>query len=107
MPILQFKPQCLDVTQAARQVAHGAGDFIGDLDIVCAEIDVVSDQRRARADGGDAGGRMDARVTIIRLAMFFRGDLIADTFELAFAQVGEVFAVGARRRFLVEINRNL
>src|SRR5262249_36783474 len=102
--ILQFKTQRFDVAQTTGLMTHGAGDLVGNFDISSAEVDVVSYQRRSRSDCGSAGGRMNSRLSEIRPPRFVSRYFVADTFELTFAQIGQVLAFRTGRGFLIKVN---
>ena len=48
----------LDVAEAAAAHADGRGDLLGHVEAIGGEVDVVGDERHARADDGRAGRRM-------------------------------------------------
>ena len=52
---LDEQTQRLDIAQAARRVTDGFGNFLGNLDIVACEIDVVGNQVIARSDNRGPG----------------------------------------------------
>ena len=71
------------------------------------EVDVVGDQKLARAGDDGAGGGVADRVADIRIARRHGAHLLHQRFELAAADVLQVGAFGTPRGGLVKIDRNL
>ena len=99
--------RALHKAHAAVREAHGLGDFLGDIDVGRVEEDVVGDQKLARADHRRARRGMHARLAKIRTARGVGGDLGADAFELAAANILQALAFRSSGGGLVEINGNL
>ena len=68
--------------------------------------DVVGDQKLARSHHGCAGGGMHARLAEVGLARGIGGDLVANAFELAAADVFQILALGRGGGGFVEIDRD-
>ena len=79
---------------------------LGDGDVGRVEVDVVGDQKLARAGDDGAGGGMAARVADIRIARRDGAHFLQQRFELAAADVLQVGAFRAARGGLVEIDRD-
>ena len=96
----------LDVPEAAAAVADRRGDLLGDVEPIGREVDVVGDERHARADRpwrrrvgcGAAGPKSGAHPGV---AIFAR-----EPFEFAAPDVLEVLARRVGRRLLVEVDRH-
>src|SRR6185503_2694339 len=105
---IHLEAQRLDVAQSAGGVAHRLRDVLRYLEIRGGtEVDVVGDEKGARSDGDGARGRMNASGAKVGDAIRIGTNLIAQTLELTTAHVGEVLAIGTRRRPLVEKHRDL
>ena len=106
---VDLEAEPLHVAQTAGRAAHGLRDVLGDGEVRRrAEVDVVRDEKRPRADRGGAGGRVNARRAEVGLSRRGAGvHLVANALELAAADVGEVLARGRGRRALVEEDGNL
>ena len=76
------------------------------VDVGRVEVDVVGDQEFARADHGGAGRRMQARLADIRRAVGIVQHFFAQAFELPFADIFEIRALGPLRGRFVEIDGN-
>src|SRR5207302_3103938 len=107
LPIdLESKP--LDVAQAAARSANGFGDVLRDLHVfLWPKVDVVGDEEGTRADRRGARGRMDLRWSEVGKAIRICSDLVAQSLELSATNVGEILAIGSRRRSFIEEDRNL
>ena len=91
-PLLETDADGLEVAQSAAEMPHLAGDVVGDVQVGGAQIDVVGDQRCARADR-DARRRVHATAEIgfpLRLPHLFPHAL-----ELAFADLARFLRCGA------------
>jgi hypothetical protein len=105
---VDLEAQRFDVAQPAGGAADRLRDGFRDLDVRSrAEVDVVRDEKRPRADRDRAGGRVNARRTEVGHTVRVPADLLAEAFELAAPHVGEVLAIRSRRGALVEEDRDL
>ena len=86
-------------------MANRGGDFLRDVEPVGVEVDVVGDERHARADHGGARRRVRLRRAEIRRP-FRRRHLRREPLELAAADVLEVPARRSGRGLLVQIDRH-
>jgi hypothetical protein len=86
-------------------VAHCAGNFIGDRDILGGQVDVEGDQWVTRADDNRPGFGQFLRA-VIGVAFGFDADFGFDGFVLAFADGLQAGAVGFERGFFVQVDRD-
>lgn len=90
------------------QPAVGGADIAGDSarrsDVRLFEMNVVGDQKVARANGGGAGGIVQLRTSDVRTARGVPANGVAKTFKLAAANIFELNAIGARRGGSVEVD---
>ncbi len=103
--VLERDAHRLDVAEAARAHPDGGGDALGDVEPIGGQVDVVGDERHARADHGRAGTRMRLRRTEVGRPLRGR-ELGRQPLELAAPDVLEVAAAGRRRGLLVEEHRH-
>ena len=96
----------LYVTQAAIREADVLADFFGDFDVGSIEVDIVGDEKFARADDSSSGGGMQALVADVRSAIGIFRHFGEQAFKLAFADIFKIGAFGALRGSLVEIDGN-
>ena len=99
--------RAFDETKAAGRLAHCLGDLLGDFDVGGVQKNVVSDEELARAHHGRASGGVHRGFAKIGQAIRIGGNLGADAFELAAADVLQILAFGASGGGFIEINRNL
>ena len=84
------------------------GDVLRDLDIGRRpEVHVVGDEKGARSNGDGTCRRVNTAWAKVGDASRILADLLPQSLELAAAYVGEVLAIGTRRRALVQEDRNL
>ena len=90
--------QCLDVTQTTRRMTNGFGDFLGNIHILCGEIDIECDQWIARANNRRPC-RTDLCRTVIGLPVRVRRNFSFECLVLPPADVFKVstFWAGCRR----------
>src|SRR5688500_16750707 len=101
--ILERNAHRLDVAQPAAAHAYRGGDFLGDVEPIGGEIDVVGDERHARADHRRPGALMrGGRAKVRRPSRLLH--LRGETFELPAADVFEVFPRRVRRSVLIQID---
>src|ERR1700679_3744382 len=96
--------ESFDAFETACRGTNILSDGAGDGDIRGIEEDVVSDEEFTRSDGGGSSGGMEGGTAEIRAARGIFADGVAQAFELAFADVFEVGAVGARGGSFIEID---
>src|SRR5439155_972737 len=105
---VDLEAQGFDVTQSAGRVPQRLGDVLRDLDIGRrTEVHVVRDEKGARSNGDGPSRRVNTAGAEVGDASRILADLLPQSLELAAAYVGEVLAIGTRRRALVQENRNL
>jgi len=97
----------LNETQTAVGEADGLGNLLGNVDVGRVEKNVVGDERFAGADDGGSGGGMEAAFSVIGFARGVGGDIGANAFKLAAANVLKVLALGRRGSGFVKVDRNV
>src|SRR5690242_7764447 len=85
----------LNVAEAAGGKPYGFCDSIGYGDVRRVQVDVVGDEEFSGPDDDRASRRMDSRIADIRSAIRIARKIVAEAFELAFADIFEIDAVGA------------
>ena len=86
--------------------SYVAGDGAGGRDFGLFEVDVVGDEETAGSDGAGPGGGVKLGAADIGAACGIAAGGVAETFELALADVLELDAVGARGGGSVEVDGN-
>ena len=92
---------------AAIRKTHRLSNFFGDVDVGRVEKHVISDEEFARADDRGARCGMHTGLAEIRAACGVGGDLGADAFELAAANIFQALSFGDSGGGFVEIHGNL
>src|SRR5664280_3439363 len=92
------------VAEAAAGETDGLGDAFSNGDVGRIQIDVVGDQKLARAGDGGAGGRVADGVANVRIARRNGSHFAHQRLELAAADVLQVDAFAAARGSLVEVD---
>ena len=83
------------------------GDLLGDGEVQGrTEVDVVCDEERAGANDGRARGRVHVVGAEVGNAVGIDADFVAGFLEFAAPNVGEVRAVGSRRRAFIQKHGN-
>ena len=106
MPAHQ-KSSAFHESHSAAREAHCFGDFLRDVDVGRVEENVISDEKLARAYDGGSGCGMHAGFAEVRTARGIGGDLCADAFELAAANIFETLALGDSGGGFVQVYGNL
>ena len=96
----------LDEAESAGAMTDGAGDLLRHVEPVGREIDVVGDERHARADNDCAGGGMRARRTEVGRPVR-RRHLRGETLEFPPPDVLEIPPRRCRGRLFIQEHRNL
>src|SRR5688572_1535097 len=91
---LYKQTQCLDVTQPARRMSDGSGDFLGDIHVFRGEIDVERDQGITRSNDCRSR-RTDFSRTVVWMAIGIGCNLGFQSLVLTLADVLEIDAFRA------------
>ena len=102
--ILERDAHRLHVAQPAAAHPDRRRDLLCDIQPIGREVDVVGDQRHARADHRGAAARMRRRRAVVRRPSRLR-QLRREPFELAAPDVFEILARRIRRRVFVQEDR--
>src|ERR1700722_8638330 len=88
------KSSAFDKAQTSGGKADGFGNLLGDIHIRRVEENVVGDESFAGSNDGGSGGGVNFWLAEIGLAGRVGGDVGADAFELAPANVFQILAFG-------------
>src|SRR6202046_4415881 len=102
----QIHSHGLHVSQPAIRETDILPDAISDADIRSIQVDVVGNQKFARANHRSSGGRVKALLTNVRSAVRIPRDLFKQAFELPLSDTFKVRAFRSLRCGFVEIYRN-